>query len=51
VASCQVELNTRSLTDVIKETCGFAHPKKSDEERGGGRVAVYRSIAAWTQVG
>lgn len=32
VASCQVELNTRSLTEVIKETCGYEHVK-TDSER------------------
>lgn len=31
VASCQVELNTRTLTDIMKETCGFASTKKMDE--------------------
>lgn len=41
VASCQVELNTRSLTDVIKETCGFSHPKKNDERTEVDEVLQY----------
>lgn len=32
VGSCQIELNTRSLTDVIKEACGFMPPKTIAEK-------------------
>jgi hypothetical protein len=31
VASCQIELNTRSLSDVMKEACGFMGPRTSSE--------------------
>jgi Fic family protein len=41
VASCQVELNARSLADVVKETCGFSHLRKKDERNEVGEVLQY----------
>lgn len=32
VASCQVDLNGRTLNDVLKETCGFFHLRKPTEK-------------------
>lgn len=41
VASCQVELNTRTLPEVLKEMCGLAHLKKASERTEVAEVIQY----------
>jgi len=41
VVSCQIELNTRTLTSVMKETCGFMNPRTNSEKNEFEEVLQY----------
>lgn len=41
VGSCQIELNSRSLNDVMKEACGFMPPRTSSEKNEFDEVLQY----------